>query len=227
MTVTFKDNVFINCPFDADYYSLLRPIVFTVIYLKLKPRIALERADSGEPRINKIIELISESRYGIHDLSRIKATKRGDIFRLNMPFELGIDVGCRTFGTKKQKTKRCLILEAERYRYQAALSDLSGSDIAVHKNEPEEVLSEVRTWLATQCRPQAPGAAKIWGAFTDFMAANYDDLTKRGFSKRDIENLSVPELIKCMEKWVRNNVQLSLRAHSPPHAPCAAARNNR
>jgi len=200
--MAFDDNVFVNCPFDAAYYSLLRPILFTIIYLELKPRIALEAADSGEPRINKIVELIGESKYGIHDLSRIKAVKRGDIFRLNMPFELGLDVGCRKFGSDEQKTKRILILETERYRYQAALSDLSGSDIAVHKNEPEETVGEVRKWLANHCCPKAPGAAKIWGAFLDFMAANYVELTARGFSKKDIDNLAVPELIQCMEEWV-------------------------
>ena len=58
--MAFKDNVFINCPFDVEYYSLLRPLVFTVIYLGLRPRIALERTDSGETRIAKIIELIAQ-----------------------------------------------------------------------------------------------------------------------------------------------------------------------
>jgi hypothetical protein len=205
--VAFENNVFINCPFDEAYYSLLRPILFTVIYLKMKPRIALERADSGEPRIQKIIQLIGESKYGIHDLSRIEAKKEGDIFRLNMPFELGIDVGCRAFGSRLQKQKRCLILECERYRYQAGLSDLSGSDISVHKNDPIEAVREVRKWLVSQCRPQAVGAAKIWGAFLDFITDNYDELTEqKGFSSHDVEAISVPELIDYMESWVGRNV---------------------
>src|SRR6266404_2208861 len=29
----FSKNVFINCPFDSEYNSLLRPILFTIIYL--------------------------------------------------------------------------------------------------------------------------------------------------------------------------------------------------
>jgi hypothetical protein len=33
----------------------------------------MERSDSGEPRILKITQLIRESRFGIHDLSRIRA----------------------------------------------------------------------------------------------------------------------------------------------------------
>lgn len=204
--MAFESNVFVNCPFDKDYYSLLRPILFTVMYFKLRPRIALERSDSGEPRISKIIELIRESKFGIHDLSRLKARKAGEFFRLNMPFELGIDVGCRNFGQEGLADKRLLILEAEKYRYQAALSDLSGSDIAVHRNEPEQVVTEVRNWLAEQCRPNAAGPSKVWGAFNDFMAANYDALRERGFSTKDIENLPMPELITCMEDWISKNV---------------------
>jgi hypothetical protein len=203
--VAFEDNLFVNCPFDAGYYGLLRPLLFTVIYLKLTPRIALERSDSGEPRIAKIIELIRESKYGIHDLSRITAKKAGEMFRLNMPFELGVDVGCRNFGAEDLGSKRCLILEAEHYRYQAAISDLSGSDIAAHKNEPKEVVAVVRNWIANQCRPRAPGPSKIWFAFNEFMAFNYDDLIGRGFSKEDIEKVPIPELIDSMQDWVGGN----------------------
>lgn len=204
--MAFDDNVFINCPFDREYYGLLRPILFTVIYPGLQPRIALERSDSGEARIEKILELIQESRYAIHDLSRIKSRKANELYRLNMPFELGLDVGCRNFGGAQLATKRCLILEAERYRYQAALSDLSGSDIAVHGNEPEEAVVVVRNWLAPQYRPNAAGPARIWGAFTDFMAANYDALKLRGFSDKNIEDLPISELLTGMENWITGNV---------------------
>ena len=45
-----------------------------------------------------------------------------------MPFELGIDYGCRVFRSGKSKGKRFLVLEAERYSYQKSLSDLAGAD---------------------------------------------------------------------------------------------------
>ena len=200
--MAFERNVFINCPFDRDFYPLLRPLLFTVIYLGLKPRIALENADSGQPRIDKIVKLIAESKYAIHDLSRIQAATAGELYRLNMPFELGIDVGCRLFGSHTRRTKKCLVLESEPYRYKAALSDLSGSDIGCHGNEPERVVIEVRNWLKNACKVKAPGPDRIWGAFHDFSTRNYDDLTGKGFSPRDIEALPVPELIECMEMWV-------------------------
>jgi hypothetical protein len=143
----FAENVFVNCPFDEEYLPLLRPLLFTIIYLGFEPRIALERLDSGEARIQKIVSLLSESQYAIHDLSRLRSQKPGEYYRLNMPFELGVDVGCRLFGKGRLSKKKCLVLEAEKYRYQAALSDLSNSDIAVHGNSPPTVVSEVRNWL--------------------------------------------------------------------------------
>lgn len=200
--MTFEKNVFVNCPFDQQYLPLLRPLLFTIIYLKLKPRIALEVMDAGQARLDKIVGLIADSKFGVHDLSRIESAKAGELFRLNMPFELGLDFGCRLFGSGLQKSKRCLILESESYRYKAALSDLSGSDIESHGNEPYRVVGLVRNWLKNVCPMQAAGPAKIASAFTDFMAQNYDDLTSKGFSPRDIEALPVPELMEYMETWV-------------------------
>lgn len=200
--MAFEKNVFINCPFDEKYYPLLRPLLFTVIYLGFAPRITLESLDSGRPRIQKIIALIKESAYAIHDLSRVKAEKKGEYFRLNMPFELGLDVGCCIYKGGKWSRKKSLILETEPYRFQAAISDISNSDIVVHRDEPEEVVAAVRNWLNTEAGLSAHGPTRIWGAFTDFMADNYDGLKKRGFSNTDIEKLGVSELIQCMHKWV-------------------------
>ena len=88
--MTSERNVFVNCPFDRACLPLLRPLLSTVFYLGLKPRIALEAMDSGQPRLQKIVGLIRGSRYAIHDLSRLRAARAGDLFRLNMPFELGV-----------------------------------------------------------------------------------------------------------------------------------------
>ena len=44
-----------------------------------------------------------------------------------------------------------------------------------------------------------PPASK---AHSDFMAQNFDALTKLGFSAQDIEHLPVGELIERIESWV-------------------------
>jgi hypothetical protein len=75
----FRTNIFINCPFDKDYKSLLRPILFTIVYLGFNPRLASERSDSLEQRIEKILNLIKSCKYSIHDLSRLKAERANDI----------------------------------------------------------------------------------------------------------------------------------------------------
>ena len=201
----FDRNVFVNCPFDDAYLPLLRPILFVILYLGLAPRIALENLDSGRPRIEKIIALIEQSKYAVHDLSRMQAEKAGEYYCLNMPFELGLDVGCRLFKTGRSSEKRCLILEAERYRYQAALSDMSNSDIGAHGNDPVQAAREVRNWLRNEAGLRAPGPALIWDRFNEFMAHNYDQLKADGHSDRDIERLPVAELIGRMQAWVESD----------------------
>jgi len=79
------------------YYPLLKVLVFTLVKYGMIPRVALENSDSGQARINKILELIRESKYSIHDLSRIKSAKAKEFHRMNMPFELGVDFGARNF----------------------------------------------------------------------------------------------------------------------------------
>lgn len=206
--MSFEKNVFINCPFDEQYLPLLRPMLFTTIYLGMTPRISSEAIDSGQARLEKIIEIIRSSKYGIHDLSRSQAKKKGEFFRLNMPFELGIDLGCRHFGRSQQKSKKILVLEVEPHQSKSAISDLSGCDLEAHKNDPYQLIGIIRKWLNNAASLDAVGTSTIESAFNDFMAANYDALVAKGFSNRDIQNLGVPELIKNMNAWVSKNTTL-------------------
>ena len=122
-------------------------MLFTIIYLGFNPRIASERSDSTENRIDKICGLIRVSKYSVHDLSRVKAARAEEFYRLNMPFELGIDYGSRLFGSASKAGKKCLILEKERFDYIRALSDLSGIDIKSHKVKPVNMVRVIRDWF--------------------------------------------------------------------------------
>ena len=206
----FETSVFVNCPFDDAYRPLLRPILFLIIDIGMTPRIALESLNSGAPRIGKIVELIKASRYAIHDLSRIQAVAADEYYRMNMPFELGLDLGCALFGGRRWSTKKYLILERERYRFQAAISDMSNSDIASHGDDPFRALGEVRNWLTTEERLKALPASAIWSRFEDFTATNCDQLEARGFTPAEIAALPIPELIAEMTEWVSR--------HPPPNA---------
>lgn len=200
--MSFERSVFINCPFDEKYLNLLRPMIFTILYVGLEPRIALERLNSGESRFEKIVELIRSCKYGVHDLSRLKANKKGEYFRLNMPFELGVDVGCQRFCSGPHAEKKILILETEKYRLQAALSDMSNSDIEAHGDDPVRLVTVVRNWLHSEAGLKAPGPSEVWGRFNDVMADIDKRLRGSGYSDADIQSLPIVEFIAEVRRWL-------------------------
>lgn len=206
--VDFEKNVFINCPFDEEYFHLLRPLLFTIICLGYNPRIASERLDSGETRIDKICELIKTSRYSIHDLSRLKSKEADEFYRLNMPFELGVEYGCRRFTSGRLRQKRCLILEANKYDYARALSDISGVDIRSHENEPAQVMQVVRDWFVqTVGLRKVSSATKIRYRFYAFASDFYGARVAEGFSDEDLNMMPVPEYADFIREWIADDQQ--------------------
>jgi hypothetical protein len=113
------------------------------------PRSALEIYYSAQFRIEKIFRLIEACRFGIHDISRTEPDADSGLPRFNMPLELGIFLGAQRFGTRQHKTKNCLILDREPYRYQQFMSDISGQDISAHGGDPAALITKVRDWLNT------------------------------------------------------------------------------
>jgi hypothetical protein len=91
-------DVFINCPFSADYRDHFRAIVYTVVRSGFTPRCARERDDAGEVRYEKICRIIKDCAYGIHDISMTELDADTGLPRFNMPFELGLFLGATKFG---------------------------------------------------------------------------------------------------------------------------------
>ncbi|MFL6236224.1 MAG: hypothetical protein ACJ76N_24040 [Thermoanaerobaculia bacterium] len=122
-----------------------------------------------------------------------------------MPFELGIEYGCRTFSKGRLAEKRCLILEKARFDYMKALSDLSGVDIKSHNNEPKDVVREVRNWFVeTVGLRSVVSATHIWVRFNKFMLDFYDERSGEGFTDEDLSFMPVPEFIDFIRRWLRN-----------------------
>lgn len=203
--MSFGKNVFVNCPFDKEYTPLLKALLFCIIYVGLKPKITSQTLDSGQARIEKIISLVRSSKFAIHDLSRSQARKKGEYSRLNMPLELGLDVGCKRFKGGRWRRKQCLILESRPYRHQATISDLSNSDIKVHKGKAITLVRHVRDWLNNQAGLHAPGPTRVWRSYGGFNTWLFVELKKNGFSKPDIDNLQIDEFIKYAQKWCKMN----------------------
>ncbi|HEU0301308.1 MAG TPA: hypothetical protein VFR37_17720 [Longimicrobium sp.] len=147
MAVDGENHVFINCPFDAAYRPVFETVVFAVHACGSIARAALETDDGSQTRIDKIFSIIAECRLGIHDISRAELDPRSSLPRFNMPLELGMFLGAKRYGNPRQRRKRCLIPERERYRYQQYCSDIAGQDIRAHGNSPTEAIRIVRDWL--------------------------------------------------------------------------------
>jgi hypothetical protein len=171
VTDNYNIDIFINCPFDIKYKPLFESIVFSVFDCGFRPRCALELADSSEVRIDKIFRIISECKYGIHDISRTSLDSKTKLPRFNMPLELGMFLATKRFGKGRQKNKICLIMDSEQYRYQKFISDISGQDIKAHENKPKIIISIIRDWLGDSSqRPTIPGGSEIYRRYRNFQS---------------------------------------------------------
>lgn len=199
----FETNVFINCPFDNDYSVLLRPLLFSILYFQLDPKIA-QTESSANIRVNQIKQHIRNSKFSIHDLSRSKPMKRNELPRFNMPYELGLDIGCAEFGSKKFKEKRILILETDRFHYQKVLSDISGQDIENHNNDPATIIRKVRNWLSIVDGTKSyPSGSKVWVAYNQFVDDLSQTLIPDGFTESEIENMPNSDFISFARDWIQ------------------------
>ena len=194
--------VFVNCPFDDEFRPILRAIVFTVIASGYHPRSALDATDGAEVRLGKIAAMIGECDWGIHDLSRVEV-KEGGVPRFNMPMELGIHLGARLLGEGRHRRKRALILEAQAHRYDAALSDISGQDIEVHGNDPDQAIRCVRNWLSDHRHRAAvplPGVAAMQADYRLFR--NEVDVLLEARRLDSINALTHSDFMFVVRDWI-------------------------
>ena len=204
----FDLQVFVNCPLDDEYRPLLKALIFTVLECGLTPCLASNEVDSGLVRIEKIRRLIRSCRLSIHDISRMEPLRENDLPRFNMPFELGLDFGCRFYGTRRLSQKQCLILEQERYRYHKVLSDISGHDVRAHEGDARTLVSEVRNWLRVTTARELPSASGIWRRLNDFTGHLHASLRAAGYSALEIDSLEVPELVQHTLGWMQTTKSL-------------------
>lgn len=170
MPPNYDRNVFINCPFDAAYRPLFEAVTFAVYDCGFYPRSALEVEDSTQVRIEKIQNIIRESRLAVHDISRTQLDAAHRLPRFNMPLELGIFLGAKAFGSREQRRKAAIVLDTQPFRYQKYISDIAGQDIRAHDRKPAEAVRQVRNFLANQREEGSilPGGDKLVERYESF-----------------------------------------------------------
>jgi hypothetical protein len=199
-----ENHVFINCPFDAEYRPLFEAMVFAIHHCGFVARSAVEMDDGSDVRIDKVAEMIGHCRLGIHDISRTEGDPVSGLPRFNMPLELGMFLGAKRYGNPRQRRKRCLILDRERYRYQQFCSDIAGHDIRAHENEPALAIRLVRDWLRNALADAGtfPGGPRIASRYDAFQAELPLICELLGL---DVEELAFNDLTLLISLWLREN----------------------
>ena len=200
----YERSVFINCPFSADYQPIFRAILFAVYACSYRPRCALEISDSSQNRLAKILDIIRQSKYGIHDISFMTLDRNTKLPRLNMSFELGLFLASKSIGSGNQKGKVALILDRSGYRYRRALSDISGQDISLHGGKPKTAICVVRDWLDT-CQGgiySLPGGAHIYDQYKKF---NKLLPSASAGIKLNANQLTYSDICRSIESWLKDN----------------------
>jgi hypothetical protein len=192
--------VFINCPFTPDYQAHFRAIVFTIVRSGFTPRCALETDDGSENRFDKICKIIGECRYGIHDISKTEPDLASGLPRFNMPLELGLFLGAKKFGGPSQRTKKCIIFDRTRYRYQQFISDIAGQDIHAHEGRVTKLIEQVATWFRDEARdPKVPGGRAIASEYEKFATVISDVCALK---RLDPEELTFQDYRAMAAEWI-------------------------
>lgn len=199
MTTSYDNNVFVNCPFDDAYKTMFQALVFTIYKCSFHPRCSLEVDDASENRYEKIIRIVRECRFGIHDISRTELNSE-ELPRFNMPLELGIFLGAKKLGGRDHRNKQCLVLDKEPYRYQKFISDIAGQDIKSHGGSVRELVIAVRNWLASYNAGLESGSI-MWDQYNEFQQ-ELPDLCKE--SKLVHDELTFIDYIRVVFIWLEN-----------------------
>jgi hypothetical protein len=203
--VAYNSSVFLNVPFDRSYRRLFEAAVFAINDCGFIARSANEDEDSSTPRVEKIYELIRESKYAIHDISRVTLHHKHRLPRFNMPLELGIWLGAKRFGSKRDRSKRALILDKIDHRYQKFCSDISGQDVRSHSNDPTIIVRRVRNWLRNSPDYKDktfPGPEKMAARYERFRAQLSTQCRVNGLNLRSLEFNDYSTLVVG---WLKTN----------------------
>ncbi len=185
---------------------MFRALVFAVVDCGFRPRCARENNDGAEIRLQKIQAIIENCKFGIHDLSNMTLDNNSGLPRFNMPLELGLFLGAKRYGDDTQKEKRILILDSEPYRYQQAISDISGQDVDSHDGNPEQAIRRVRDWLNNVSRRRSiPGASHV---IERYRAYEIDYPQICAALKYDEIDLPFNDLWETMTEWQKLKTEM-------------------
>jgi hypothetical protein len=129
--------VFLNVPYDRQFENLYLAYVVGLTQLGLSINATLAVPNQG--RLARILDLIENSDFSIHDLSRTELSHR--IPRFNMPLELGLALHRSYIDPEGHKV---FVFEKKSYRTLKSTSDINGIDAQIHNGTVKGVMGKLR-----------------------------------------------------------------------------------
>ena len=167
------ESVFLNIPYDSPFENLYLAYIAGVSAFGLKPTAALEIPTSYR-RLDRIIDLIQQCNYSIHDLSRVQLDRSHPRTpRFNMPFELGLTVALEKVAVPGHAWVVC---ESKRFRLKKSLTDLDGTDPYVHDGTIRGLFRELgNAFVRSRHQPTVDEMAKVYR----ILRANFKSVLRR------------------------------------------------
>jgi len=137
--------VFLNYPFDDGYQAIAEALNFAVVAGGLLPVCALDMTSPDRPRLDMLVEAISNCHYSAHDLSRSQGEGSDNFARMNMPLEMGLALYPALYSQRHEH--RCAFFVASPNDYKRFVSDLAGLDPQCHNGHDLTALSMMYDWL--------------------------------------------------------------------------------
>jgi hypothetical protein len=170
-------SVFLNIPYDSGFENLFLAYIAGISAFGFTPRATLE-IPFGQRRLDRILKLIRESRYYIHDLSRVQLDRRAPRTpRFNMPFELGLTVA---LANARNSNHSWIVCETVPHRIKKSLSDLDGTDAYVRGGTIKGVFRELgNAFVGSARQPSATEMSQIYR----LLRARFQSILKRAGAK--------------------------------------------
>lgn len=168
-------DVFLNVPYDPSFERLYLAFIAGVNAFGFVAHATLEIPGSKR-RLDRILDLIRECNYSLHDLSRVQLDRRKPVTpRFNMPFELGLAVAWDKLG---KKGRNWFVFESLPYRLSKSLSDLGGTEAYIHGGTVSGVFRELCSAFVREKRQ--PTVNQMWAIYRDLRGSLPDILGRAG-----------------------------------------------
>jgi len=141
-----------NYPFDGQFAPLEDALHFPIVAANLLPLCAKDLSTPDRPRLDMLVNAISNCHYSLHELSRAKGEGDANFARMNMSIETGMAM-FHALHTQR-RDHRCAFFVPGLYDYQKFASDLAGLGPKCHNNDEDTLVRSVYEWLRDVFRRQ-------------------------------------------------------------------------